>query len=134
MLPNVLGQWLKANALFVYPVIIHEKTIFKKLKYLWKSAVDFSNGRGKKAEKERFSLKLDKLVDILLCKCKLILCSEYKCDSGCMEKIHIKCKCKREEKIPIVELQFIYSQRTKIGSFGTFHIGSADRKESKKFI
>jgi hypothetical protein len=49
-----------------------------------------------------------------------------------MEKIHIKCKCKREEKIPIVELQFIYSQRTKIGSFGTFHIGSADRKESKK--
>jgi len=27
MLPNVLGQWLKANALFVYPVVIHEKTI-----------------------------------------------------------------------------------------------------------
>ena len=49
-----------------------------------------------------------------------------------MEKIHIKCQCERDEKISILELQFIHSQRTKIGSFGTFHIGGADRKESKK--
>ena len=49
-----------------------------------------------------------------------------------MVKIHIKCKCKRDEKIPILELQFIQSQRTKIGSFGIFHIVGADRKESKK--
>ncbi|XP_065665091.1 uncharacterized protein LOC136086713 [Hydra vulgaris] len=132
MLPALLGQWLKASTLFTYPVIIHEKTIFKKLKCLWKPAVDFSIGRGKKAEKERFSLKFDNLVDILFCKCKLILCTEYKCDSKCMEKIHIKCKCKRDEKIPVLELQFIHYQRTKIGSFETFHIGGADRKESKR--
>ena len=56
MLPALLDQWLRANTLFTYPVVIHEKTIFKKLKSLWKSAVDLLDVV-KKLKKERFNLK-----------------------------------------------------------------------------
>ena len=78
-----------------------------------------SIGKGKLKDKNRFADKLDRLVDILNCKCPIFLCSESRCESDCVKDAHIECECKRDEKIPVLELQFIRAQREKVGSIST---------------
>ena len=46
--------------------------------------------------------------------------------------MHVKCMCVQENKIPVLELSFIKSQRGKIGSCAHYHIGGVDIKESTK--
>ena len=74
MLKILLHQWSKANAEFKYPVVLHEETIFLKLKKLWEDGVKVSQGRVKLVEKQKFKDKLDKLLDLLSCKCSIQLC------------------------------------------------------------
>ena len=80
--PGLIGQWSKANALFKPPVINEKVTIMSKLKEVWNQAVKFSLGKGKLDAKERFSVKLDQLFDILTCKCRITSCEGGGCD-GC---------------------------------------------------
>lgn len=62
-------QWHKANALFK-PLNINEKiAIISKIKELWNQAVKFSFEKGKGDANEQLITKLDKLFDILYCKC-----------------------------------------------------------------
>lgn len=84
--PALIGQWRKANALFRPPVINEKVTIMSKLKDVWNQAVKFNLGKGKLQEKERFILKLDKLFNILTCKCQIMNCEEEGCE-GCRERI-----------------------------------------------
>ena len=102
MMSALVEQWQKANAQFQFPVINHPDTIYKKVKTLWDEAVKVSLGRGKLKDKERFSEKLDKLVDILNCKCPITLCPEYGCEDTCEKEAHIKCICKSDHKIPVL--------------------------------
>ena len=69
------SQWEKANCKLVHPVIIQEFSIKIKLKYLWETAVKISLRNVKKSIKDRFIPKLDKLIDILSCKCEMMFCS-----------------------------------------------------------
>ena len=73
------------------------------------------------------NLELDRLMDILYCKCPILLCSEF----GCLGKKQ-KCKCKQNEKIPGMELMFVRAQRSKFGSLSTHMIAGADLPESRK--
>lgn len=95
--PALICQWSKANALFKPPVISEKVTIISKLKGVWNQAVKFSLGKGKLDAKERFMLKLDKLFDILTCKCQITNCEEEGCE-GCVNQAHINCSCSRERK------------------------------------
>ncbi|KAG7164077.1 hypothetical protein Hamer_G030356, partial [Homarus americanus] len=110
-----LHQWTKANALFKPPVINQCRTIELKLTKLWHKAVETSLGKGNLARKNEFLHTLDTLFDILTCKCSIQLCSESNCShSGKRENnSHIDCGCPREKKIPVLELEFIKTQRTK---------------------
>ena len=71
MIPALLRQWLKANALFVFPVINHEERLKTKLKAIQEEAMEISMGKVKLSKKVAFTNKLDKLVDILNCKCTI---------------------------------------------------------------
>jgi len=127
----LLAQWTKANSKFKYPVIIHEVTIQERLTDLWNKASDISLGRGALTRKEKFTEDLDKCFDILNCKCKIVLCSEYGCnDPNCSQRAHVNCNCKREQKIPRIELMFIKAQRDKQGSVSTHMIASKDVPET----
>ena len=77
-----------------------------KLKEVWNQAVKFSLGKGKLDAKERFIVKLDKLFDILTCKCKITSCEGGSCE-GCVIQVHINCSCSRNKKIPVKDLAYI---------------------------
>ena len=132
IMPALLAQWGKANAQLVHPVLIAERTIHLKLKACWENAFKLSTGQGKLKDKEKLSLQLDKLFDILRCHCPINLCVEIGCSLTCKQEAHITCNCKREEKIPVLELRFIRSQRDKEGSNSSHMIGGQDKPESKK--
>ena len=136
MIPPLLAQWQKANSQFKYPVINHEERLFSKVKKLWDDAVKASLGKGKLVEKQRFISKLDKLVDILNCKCPIKLCTELGCvkegEDRCKKDAHAECNCEREFKIPQLELAFVRAQRVKEGSAGSLHIGGSDIRESRR--
>ena len=89
----VTSQWLKANALFKPPVIVSEKSATDKIIEAWDMATKISQNRTKKDQKERFEKKLDKLFDILSCKCQILSCSDFGCLPDCSLEAHINCSC-----------------------------------------
>ena len=100
MMYNVLArQWANANPKFKSPILNHDVTIKKKLRGLWEQAVHYSEGNGKIKDKEKFAAKLDKLADVLNCKCRISLCSELECEASCEKEVHIECSCPAEKKI-----------------------------------
>ena len=131
--PVLICQWRKANALFKPPVINDKRTIIIKLKEVWNQATNFSLGRGKLDAKERFNVKLDKLFDILNCKCELTSCDGAGCE-GCVTQAHIKCSCTREKRIPVKDLAYIKGQREKVGSKGPHQMVGPDLPEHKRQV
>src|SRR6218665_1732188 len=121
--PKILEKWGRANRSFVAPIINSQPRILKKIQESWEETKNISLGRGKLDVKEAFTPKLDKLFDILNCKCEMFVCSEFGCfgDAGCSKGAHINCTCPKEMKIP--ELAFIKGQREKTGSIGPHQIG-----------
>ena len=83
-------QWQKANALFVPPVIISDKSIIDKISEFWDLATNISLKRIKKDKKEKFERKLDSLLDILCCKCNIVSCIYFECSADCSLEAHIK--------------------------------------------
>ena len=70
MVTALQENWQRANALFKPPITNDPRTIHGNLKNLWQKAGQVSLGKGKLKDKDRFT---DKLVDILNCKCRIIL-------------------------------------------------------------
>ena len=137
MMSALFEQWQKANHLLKYPVLAHESSVRTRLKDTWEKALNFARGRGKLKDKKKFNHKLDRLMDILYCRCPILLCSEFGClgkqqDPVCNQEAHAKCKCKQDEKIPGMELMFVRAQRAKVGSLSTHMIAGADLPESRK--
>ena len=127
MTKAVLAQYTLANAQFKPPVITSQKKISERLLASWEKARDISLGRGKLAVKDSFAKQLDQLFDIITCKCPIVLCPEFGCDRDCKSEAHISCICKRELKIPVIELAFVKAQREKIGSIGALMIAKIFR-------
>lgn len=100
-------QWSRANPKFIELVINGNTRIKAKLKALWDEANKASLGQTKHKEKDRFMEKLDKLVDLLTCKCIIRSCAETQCNSVCVSSVHISYDCRKGTKIPVIELAFI---------------------------
>ena len=49
-----------------------------------------------------------------------------------MQGAHITCSCPREEKLPVLELLFIHTQRQKVRDLGGMSIGAPDFPESQR--
>ena len=63
-------------------------------------------------------------------------CLENNCEKNCDRKAHIVCTCKKEKKIPLLELYFVRYQREKFGTKAILQIAGIDhidtRKQNKK--
>jgi len=125
---DLMIQWGKASSCFVAPVTISDNGVLFKLKNLWNDASTHARNRLSKKKVTSFTEKLDKLFDILSCKCLIYSCSDAKCpDEQCAIQAHISCECPKASKIPAIELSFIKDQRDKIGSKGQKQIGLKDQ-------
>ena len=69
-------QRQKANAKFVFPVILSRQRIEDKIQALWKKVFEASKGKETVAERAKVENSLDKLMDIVDCKCSIMMCDE----------------------------------------------------------
>ena len=110
IIPGILLQWKKANSQIINPVINSERRIKCKVKDLWLLAVKVSNCNVSSPIRNIFMEKLDKLFDLFTCNRKILFCLENNCEENCDRKAHIVCTCKKEKKIPLLELYFVRYQ------------------------
>ena len=120
--------------MFKPPVINSRITILNKIQQSWETAKDISLGRGNIEVKENFIVKLDKLFDILNCKCEIVMCANYGCPSDCTKEAHTSCMCPKEKKIPVKDLAFIKGQRDNTGSIGPHQMGLPDLPEHNRQV
>ena len=134
--PLVQEQWRKSNVKFCPPVTVSDKAIKDRLKRIWTKATDIAGGRAGIKAKTAFEKQLDKLFDICICKCKITLCGEEEspCKDGCTKGAHIMCSCPLAVKVPVLELQWLHSQRQKIGEKSSFSVEGDDKMETKRQI
>ena len=84
------------------------------------------------AQKKSFLSKLNKLFDILICRCPIVICDSQCGKQNCCG-LHVDCsKCDKSDRIPDMELSFILDQRNKVGHHGELQMSSIDTKEAKR--
>ena len=107
--------WKKSNSKFVHPVVIENKSIKKRILLAWETANSIVRKRiTKKAQIQSFTSKLDRLFDITMCQCKVVLCPGA-CSLAYCTGYHIDCNCSKDKKFPVIELAFMVDQRNKVG-------------------
>ena len=75
--------------------------------------------------------KLDSLLDITTCKCKIETCVLDTCVSSCTG-YHIDCSCPRPQKLPTLELEWIFYERQKKGEKSGMMMSTNDRVETER--
>ena len=123
--------------------MVKEKEVVRKVFTLWERLECVSSGgkkkvKGKKKRGKQYNLKedfvsnLDRLFDICSCHCQILSCVDSGCPTSCLARVHIACSCPKESKIPLLELEFIYDQRRKLGVRGKMMIGGKDAVETAR--
>ena len=107
--PLISKKWKEVNPLLP---LISTDSIVLKIDCLYKTCKTIEDKHCSVYKKKIFLSKMDKLFDILICKCKFIECSG--CPKDCTSA-HIDCFCARKFKIPKQDLSFIKDQREKVG-------------------
>ena len=89
---EIASQYTKVNSNLP---LITEKSIENKLLREWKKYKGFvkANTTTSSSKYEDYSSKLNKIFDIISCKCPILICDSFGC-SGCSEKVHLLCDCK----------------------------------------
>ena len=91
MVPIILDSYQRVNSLLK---LYQETSVYNKFIKEWnefKQLCRTSNKSGKK--RIYFESKVDKLFDVIKCKCDVLNCSAFGCD-GCEFEAHVvKCKC-----------------------------------------
>ena len=81
---------------------------------------------------------LDTLLDITTCSHTIMLCSEP--GSGCLDqeecknKAHIQCSCIFPNKLPVIELEWLYFQSEKKAEQSVMKMGDVDWTETEKRV
>ena len=129
-------QWEISNKKFKHPVVSERKPMVNRLKNAWeKINLIALKKETKKMVISIWESKLDRLFDITFCQCPITLCSDTPnppCKEDCKLEAHIKCACTLPQKIPVLELSWLKSQREKIGTKSKQQMISADKKETEK--
>jgi|SRR5688572_33176287 len=76
LMTGILAQWCRETPNFTEPVINTHARIKAKLKSTWEQGNKVSSGRANLEENDRFMEKLDRLMDILTCKCYIKSCTD----------------------------------------------------------
>ena len=99
----------------------------------WETVSKVSRNKANKKDIENIMNSLDKLFDIITCNCIIYLCNDEKIDcTGCSLGAHIFCKCQHDQKVPKLELQWLYCQRQKMGEKSSLQMSVNYSKESKR--
>ena len=132
LLKDIKKVYSNAHPKFVFGlVLIPETSVKRKILTEWNSLGTLSKSHNSK-KVTKYKEKLDKIFEMFKCKCQMQSCKENKCETSCKKIVHIKCKCDNLCKIPESELRFAYDERAKVGSKGSFQIGSDDQIDAKK--
>ena len=112
--------------------IIQERAIGKRLsnlhnQYRLQKKAGYT---GKK--KDEFTSNLQKIFDIIKCKCEIKNCLENSCVPECSQKVHVLCSCPKDSKIPTEELFYIYSERNREKGRSDFVLGGHDKVTEAK--
>ena len=96
----VLKSWLKVNIL-LEKVLLQDRTIITYVEEMFRKLEAILNRREKKAKEKKVALdaQMDKLFNILYCKCLFIPCSQIGCAGDCEFKIHLTCTCPNHLKV-----------------------------------
>ena len=137
VVPLVLRQWMKSNISVVPHVTIGDRAIENKVKTLWEKVTSAAEGRGKADQRKRVEEDLDRLFDIVQCKHQIFTCQQGGLNppcvpANCPKKVHINCTCSKEKKVPVTELEWLLSQRTKTGEKGGMQMATVDIPATKK--
>ena len=127
---EVLALYLKVNSNLP---LITERMGKEKLKALYEKYKDLVRS-GASATSPRmiaFQDKLDRIFDLVACKCEIKECGDVSCE-GCEVKAHISCSCKKDKKIPVNELHFVLDQRRRVGVKGLVQLGNKDLPEMSR--
>ena len=133
---KVLAQWKSSNYKFCPPITVTTVSIAQRIQRRWDKLHNVAAVGGKWVkvkDKEKVLSELDTLCDICVCPHQIYLCGspESMCN-GCSNKAHITCDCPLENKIPKLELAWVYYQRIKTSEISQTQITSLDKKETKR--
>ena len=130
MYGEIIGIHWKVNSNLT---LISEKRGKEKLMILYKKQKNLIRS-GAPARHQRmieFQSKLDRIFDLLACKCEIKSCENVSCE-GCVNGAHISCSCKKDQKIPVKELSFVLDHRDRVGEKGKLKLGSLDIDEMER--
>ena len=127
---RIFEQWQLSNVLFKPPVTIKPWSVQKKLKSVWVKISDMVWHRTTPSVKQRTDLEeqLDRLLDIVLCKCPITVCTKP-CRKDCLGG-HSICFCPRSSKVPEVDLSWLHAQRQKVQEKSSLAIAGIDMVET----
>ena len=138
LVPLVLAQWHRSNAKFSPPVVIQSKSLANKIERLWKRVENVAWGRSNKSETEKVIELLDRLLDVNVCSCVIRLCDDpdSECPNAktCSQGAHVKCSCPLQNKLPVLDLKWLYYQRSKKGEASLMGMGGGDYEETKRQV
>jgi hypothetical protein len=131
---RIFKQWQLANVLFKHPVTQTPWTVHQKIQNMWNKISDIVWHRTRVSLKQRDELetKLDKLLDIVICKCPISICSKP-CSKDCLGG-HTVCICPRYNKVPEVDLAWVHAQRQKVQEKSSMAIVGIDKVETNKKV
>ena len=89
----------------------------KKLVYLQRAGVNFE-------KRKIFDTQLKELFEVLRCRCRM-----WRDDS---DQVKVDCNCPSADKIPLIELEFIYAQRNRGTKPPSLCLGQVDVAVTKK--
>jgi hypothetical protein len=130
---KVVICWQRANSRLS---LITDKSVEKKILVTLTALENFAWNRGgmkKEEDRKSFLDRLDHLFNIASCGHNILPCTEAGCE-GCQEGAHLAdCNCKKEKKIPKLELAFMMSMKAlrPPGQKATMMIAGVDSEEHK---
>ena len=124
---NIFALYVKVNSNLP---LISERQIKDNLMKLYKEHKSLirSGASSTNPKMQMFQNKLDRIVDVIACKCQIKSCESVACQ-GCAVNAHIICKCKKAQKIPVAELWYVMDQRNMVNEKGSLQIGQLDKDD-----
>ena len=88
--------------------------------------------RNKKEDRDKLQDRLDYMFPVTSCTHKVVFCPEAGCE-GCEAEVHmLNCNCKREKKLPVIELKFLQAMQAHRPSKASMMISGVDKVESER--
>ena len=130
ILAKLKEKWAQVNPL---PKLKADNSLKVKIKRLLDDAQKIINKKSiKQKQIANYHEKLDKLFDVAACQCFIRVCDGSCGKSSCTGLHPTGCSCEAVDKIPTMELQFMYDQRSKVGHRGKMQMQAVDTPEAKR--